>query len=458
MAGLQKRGSIPEAPPLPSSRSMNAEFQVLELEIPQELAGRAAGQRTRAAAAGAFSHPHQGLDRGRASSGRAPGVQAARQGGGRCAHTADARRAGARPRGARRGDPARCGLRGRGCAGDRQTGRPGGAPGRRQSASHAAKCPAGLGSGAWRRCPEPASFTGSTRTPAGCWWSRARPARTRRCRASSWPATVAREYLAICVGVMTGGGTVDEPIGRHRSDRLRMAIRSDGRPARTHYRVLERFRAHTYLKVKLDTGRTHQIRVHLAHLKHPMVGDPVYGGRLARPRGPARSSSAPCAGSSGKRLHAAALAFDHPVSGERLSFEAPLPADFAGLLAALRADARGDAANAPLGRGSEWRGWLPDWPAPPEVRALSTQRCGRRERGALRVAQSGRPRRGCRRGGRGESPPAASRRRPACGTVVAIAGARRRCARLGRAAGAGRRASRADARRSPAVPGGSAPS
>ena len=84
---------------------------------------------------------------------------------------------------------------------------------------------------------------------------------------------------------MTGGGTVDEPIGRHRSDRLRMAIRSDGRPARTHYRVLERFRGHTYLRVKLDTGRTHQIRVHLAHLKHSLVGDPVYGTRLARPRG-----------------------------------------------------------------------------------------------------------------------------------------------------------------------------
>ncbi len=84
---------------------------------------------------------------------------------------------------------------------------------------------------------------------------------------------------------MTGGGTVDEPIGRHRSDRLRMAIRSDGRPARTHYRVLERFRGHTYLNVKLDTGRTHQIRLHLAHLKYPLVGDPVYGSRLARPRG-----------------------------------------------------------------------------------------------------------------------------------------------------------------------------
>jgi 23S rRNA pseudouridine1911/1915/1917 synthase len=152
---------------------------------------------------------------------------------------------------------------------------------------------------------------------------------------------VARDYLAVCVGVMTGGGTVDEPIGRHRSDRLRMAIRSDGRPARTHYRVLERFRGHTYLRVKLDTGRTHQIRVHLAHLKHPLVGDPVYGGRLARPRGSGEALIAALRGFKRQALHAAALAFDHPVSGERLSFEAPLPADFTTLLAALRTDAGG---------------------------------------------------------------------------------------------------------------------
>jgi 23S rRNA pseudouridine1911/1915/1917 synthase len=122
-----------------------------------------------------------------------------------------------------------------------------------------------------------------------------------------------------------------------------MAIRSDGRPARTHYRVLERFRGHSCLKVKLDTGRTHQIRVHLAHLKHPLVGDPVYGRRLANPRGAGEPLIAALRGFRRQALHAAALAFDHPVSGARLSFQAPLPVDFADLLAALRADARGNA-------------------------------------------------------------------------------------------------------------------
>jgi 23S rRNA pseudouridine1911/1915/1917 synthase len=164
--------------------------------------------------------------------------------------------------------------------------------------------------------------------------------------------SVAREYLAVCVGVMTGGGTVDEPIGRHRSDRLRMAIRSDGRPARTHYRVLERFRGHSYLKVKLDTGRTHQIRVHLAHLKYPLVGDPVYGSRLARPRGAGEALISALRGFKRQALHAAALAFDHPQSGERLTFEAPPPSDFAGLLEALRTDARDGQPEGGAARGN----------------------------------------------------------------------------------------------------------
>lgn len=152
--------------------------------------------------------------------------------------------------------------------------------------------------------------------------------------------TVAREYLAVCVGVMTSGGTVDEPIGRHRNDRLRMAVRQDGRPAVTHYRVLERFRAHTYLSVKLETGRTHQIRLHLSHLHYPIAGDPVYGGRFAQPKGASQRLLETLRGFKRQALHATSLAFDHPRTGKRLSLQSAVPADFAELLAALREDAQ----------------------------------------------------------------------------------------------------------------------
>ena len=157
--------------------------------------------------------------------------------------------------------------------------------------------------------------------------------------------TVAREYLAVCVGVMTSGGTVDEPIGRHRSDRLRMAVRQDGRPAVTHFRVLERFRAHTYLNVKLETGRTHQIRLHLSHSHYPIAGDQVYGGRFAQPKGASQRLLETLRGFKRQALHATSLAFDHPRSGKRLSLQSAVPADFAELLAALREDARGDGAG-----------------------------------------------------------------------------------------------------------------
>jgi 23S rRNA pseudouridine1911/1915/1917 synthase len=156
--------------------------------------------------------------------------------------------------------------------------------------------------------------------------------------------TMAREYVAACVGVMTGGGTVDEPIGRHRGDRLRMAIRGSGRPAVTHYRVLERFRAHSYLSVKLETGRTHQIRLHLSHIKYPIVGDPVYGGRFGLPRGATQGLIDTLRGFKRQALHAATLGFDHPRTGKPLLLHSPVPEDFAQLLGALRADAR-DAAR-----------------------------------------------------------------------------------------------------------------
>jgi 23S rRNA pseudouridine1911/1915/1917 synthase len=152
--------------------------------------------------------------------------------------------------------------------------------------------------------------------------------------------TMSREYLALCVGVMTGGGTIDAPIGRNRSDRLRMAVRESGRPAVTHYRVLERFRAHTYLSVKLETGRTHQIRLHLSHLKYPIVGDPVYGGRFAQPRGAAPEFLDTLRAFKRQALHAAILGFDHPRTGKRLTLNSQVPEDFGQLLLAMADDAR----------------------------------------------------------------------------------------------------------------------
>ena len=151
--------------------------------------------------------------------------------------------------------------------------------------------------------------------------------------------TMSREYLAVCVGVMTGGGTIDAPIGRNRSDRLRMAVRESGRPAVTHYRVLERFRAHTYLSVQLETGRTHQIRLHLSHLKYPIVGDPVYGGRFTQPRGAAQELVRTLRTFKRQALHAATLGFDHPRTGKRLKLNSKVPEDFGQLLRALRDDA-----------------------------------------------------------------------------------------------------------------------
>jgi 23S rRNA pseudouridine1911/1915/1917 synthase len=151
---------------------------------------------------------------------------------------------------------------------------------------------------------------------------------------------VEREYLAVCVGVMTGGGTVDAAIGRHRTQRIKMAVRADGRQAVTHYRIEKKFRAHTLARVRLETGRTHQIRVHLAHVGYPLVGDPVYGGRRRLPAGASPALKTVLDGFTRQALHAARLTFAHPRSGKQVSYEAPLPDDLAGLLAVLERDVR----------------------------------------------------------------------------------------------------------------------
>lgn len=149
---------------------------------------------------------------------------------------------------------------------------------------------------------------------------------------------ISRHYLAICNGVLTGGGTINEAIGRHRTDRKRMCVRDDGRPAVTHYTVRERFAAHTYISVRLDTGRTHQIRVHFAHRRHSLLGDPVYGGRLALPKGAGEELVSTLRRFKRQALHAAKLEFAHPESGEVLSIKAALPDDFDSLLTVLQED------------------------------------------------------------------------------------------------------------------------
>lgn len=146
---------------------------------------------------------------------------------------------------------------------------------------------------------------------------------------------VQREYLAVVRGVPSGGGRVDEPLGRHPRQRTRMAVVPGGKNAVTHYRIAKRFAHYTALDVQLETGRTHQIRVHLAHRGYPLVGDPVYGGRLQLPRGCSEDLEAFLRGFRRQALHARRLSFAHPASGAALSFESPLADDLQTLLATL---------------------------------------------------------------------------------------------------------------------------
>ncbi|MGB3725499.1 MAG: 23S rRNA pseudouridine(1911/1915/1917) synthase RluD [Glaciecola sp.] len=147
-----------------------------------------------------------------------------------------------------------------------------------------------------------------------------------------------REYEAVVLGNLIAGGVVDKNIGRHATKRTLMAVRETGKPAVTHYRVKQKFRAHTHLRLKLETGRTHQIRVHMTHLKHPLVGDYQYGGRPRLPKLASEQFVAALRGFNRQALHAIQLSLIHPVTNEEMTWQAPLPQDFVELLDEMQAD------------------------------------------------------------------------------------------------------------------------
>ena len=153
--------------------------------------------------------------------------------------------------------------------------------------------------------------------------------------------SVKREYLALVCGLLIAGGTVDAPVGRHASDRKRMAVTSFGKTAITHYRIEARYRDHSLVRVNLETGRTHQIRVHMAHLRHPLLGDPVYGGRPRVPAGMSAAARAAALGFTRQALHATRLSLRHPASGDVMDWHSQLPADMVALIVALEEDVEG---------------------------------------------------------------------------------------------------------------------
>ena len=151
---------------------------------------------------------------------------------------------------------------------------------------------------------------------------------------------ITREYEAICTGTLTGGGMVDKPIGRHPTKRTHMAVNETGKDAITHYRIAEKYRAHTRLRLRLESGRTHQIRVHMAYLTHPLVGDPVYGGRAKPPKGCEKELLALLRNFGRQALHAAMLSLEHPITGELMEWHAPIPDDMVRLKECLRQDTK----------------------------------------------------------------------------------------------------------------------
>jgi 23S rRNA pseudouridine1911/1915/1917 synthase len=152
--------------------------------------------------------------------------------------------------------------------------------------------------------------------------------------------TVSRTYCAVCTGALTGGGKIDAPIDRHPTARTKMAVVADGKPAVTHYRIAHRFKHYTQLQVNLETGRTHQIRVHMAHRKWSLIGDPVYAGRQRIPAGASEALITALRNFPRQALHAQALEFEHPATGDWMEFETELPDDLIALLEVLESEDR----------------------------------------------------------------------------------------------------------------------
>jgi 23S rRNA pseudouridine1911/1915/1917 synthase len=150
--------------------------------------------------------------------------------------------------------------------------------------------------------------------------------------------TIKREYEAVVVGVLTGGGVVNAPIGRHPVHRKKQAVNEAGKEAITHYRIISRYRSHTHVQLNLETGRTHQIRVHMAHINHRLVGDPLYGGRLQMPVASSPGLTNILQNFKRQALHAKSLTFMHPETGRQVSWEVETTTDMRELLVALRSD------------------------------------------------------------------------------------------------------------------------
>ena len=148
--------------------------------------------------------------------------------------------------------------------------------------------------------------------------------------------SVDREYSAIVYGHMIAGGTVDEPIGRDSRDRVKQAVSQSGKEALTHYRAIDRFKSHTHVKAILETGRTHQIRVHLSYVGHSLIGDPMYGGRVRFPKKASEELKKALLNFKRQALHSKKLTLKHPISGEVMSWKAPLPNDMQELLSVLK--------------------------------------------------------------------------------------------------------------------------